>query len=138
MNSPHGESSVILIDSTIFITLKGAFNEFGVHVWVDKLKTIVNQLKGEPFSILTNYLEADGATPEAFRLANEYNLWLCDQNLVAKAIVTSSILAEIDFAQIDEGNRKHQNYQYFQTVDSATKWLNTQKSCIDKSNDITV
>lgn len=127
MDLTHGDSSIELIDSTIFITLKGAFNEYGVQVWFEKLKTIVNQLHGKPFTILINYLEADGATPEAFQVANKYNSWLCEQNLTAKAIVTSPILAAIDLAQINEKNRKQQNYKYFITVPSALEWLKTQK-----------
>lgn len=127
---PHGESSVTFIDGTIFVTLKGAFNEYGIQIWVNKLKGIVNQLKGKPFAMLINYAEAEGATPEAFTVANEYNLWLCDQKLTAKAIVTSSILAAIDRAQIDEKNRLNQNFQYFTTISDALNWLKIQNKML--------
>lgn len=127
MDLCHGDNSIELIDNTIFITLKGSFNEYGTLIWIEKLKTIVNHLKGKPFYILINHIEAEGATPEAFQVANEYNSWLCEQNLTAKAIVTSSVLAEIDLAQIDKKNRKHQNYKYFTTVSCALEWLKTQK-----------
>jgi hypothetical protein len=123
----HGNSSIELIDSTVFITLKGAFNEFGVQIWFEKLKLIVKQLNGKPFSILINYLEADGATPEAFQVANKYNSWLCEQNLTAKAIVASTLLAAIDLSQISEQNRVNQKYKYFTTVPSAIEWLENQK-----------
>ncbi len=123
MDLAHGESSVELKDDTIFITLKGSFNEYGMLVWFKALKAIVKQLNGKPFTILINHLEADGATPEAFHVANEYNSWLCEQNLIAKAIVTSTILAAIDLAQVDEKNREHQNYKYFQNISSALEWL---------------
>lgn len=82
-----------------------------MQVWIEKLKVIVNDLKSKPFSILINSIEVEGATPEAFQVANEYNLWLCEQKLMAKAIVTSAVQAEIDSAQIDGKNRNHQNYK---------------------------
>jgi hypothetical protein len=130
MNLPHGNSLVELIDDTIFITLKGSFNEYGVKVWFKELKAIVKQLNGKPFTMLINHLEADGATPEAFEVANEYNSWLCKQNLTAKAIVTSEILASIDFAQIDKANRKSQNFEYFTTVSDALTWLEIQNKTL--------
>ncbi len=128
MDLAHGISSVELKDGRIYITLKCSFNEYGMQDWFKKLKAIVKQLKGKSFSILINHLEADGATPEAFQVANEYNLWLCEQNLTAKAIVTSTVLEEIDLSQIDKENRKRQNYKYFNTNTSALKWLELQAS----------
>ena len=126
MNISHGNSTVDLIDGVIYITLKGAFNKQGTEVWINKLKNIVEGLEGKPFSLLLNHLETEGATPEAFKVANEYNKWLDEQNLVAKAIVSSSILAAIDLSHIEEKNRESQNFKYFKILPEAIKWLETQ------------
>ena len=118
----HGHFIIEVEDNHIYTELYESFNDVGVQRWIDGMKLAIEQMAGKPFTILVNEKAATGATPEALALANEYNEWLNQQALIAKAVVYS----EEVFKQIDISNlpaRKQQNIQFFDDTQAADSWL---------------
>lgn len=118
----HGRFFIEVNGNHIYTELHESFNDVGVQHWIDDMKQAIKQMAGKPFTILVNETAATGATPEALELANEYNEWLNQQALIAKAVVYS----EEVFKQIDISNlpaRKQQNIQFFDDTQMADNWL---------------
>ncbi len=126
MSVIHGENRVTLEGDTIFITLKGSFNEYGMQLWFESVRSIVNDLNSKPFYILMNFLEIDGGTPEAYKVSDQFNIWLNGQNMIAKACVAPPVLIAIDELQINKTLRKNQNFKYFNILGDALLWLKSQ------------
>lgn len=125
MTLKHGESTIILKGNIIHITLEGAFNEYGAKEVSATTREIINTLNQKEFLILANLLNLNGATPEAFSISNEFNAWLNNQNMVAKAIVIQSdTVKEIDKHWVP--SKAIQNIEYFDNEDDALIWLKKQ------------
>lgn len=122
MIDSHGQYKINVEGCHIHTQLFDAFNEVGVSQWINAMKDAIAGLSGQPFTILVNEKAATGATPGALKLANEYNEWLNDQTLVAKAVVYSNAI----YKAIDELHlpaRKRQNIKFFDDVSLAQNWL---------------
>ena len=121
----HGENTVIVKENIIHVTLKGAFNEYGAKDVSNKTKEIIRAFNQKRFTILINLLSLDGATPDAFNTSNEFNEWLNNQNMVAKAIViTSQTIKAVDQQWVP--SKAVQNIEYFDNEDDALRWLEKQ------------
>lgn len=121
----HGIYSVELKDNIIWVTLEGAFNDLGVLGWTNAIKDIVNTLNGKPFCILMDMKKALGGTPEAFAVSNDYNAWLSQQNMLAKALIyPSQVFEEMDNSLVPA--KKNQNISVFDNIDDAALWLQQQ------------
>ncbi|MCW8833329.1 MAG: hypothetical protein OQK09_02195 [Colwellia sp.] len=125
MNEEHGENTIHVKDNIIYVTLAGAFNEHGAENVSKKATQIISTFNHKKFMILINLLKLDGATPEAYKISNEFNGWLNSQNMVAKAIViTSQSIKAIDQQWVP--SKAGQNIEYFDNEDDALKWLHKQ------------
>ena len=120
----HGDVSFTVEKNIIIAKFKGAFNEFGAKKYTDGIKQIVDNFNGERFSILINNLDIIGGTPEAYEELEEYNKWLNNQNLIAKAMVISSVAA-LEIIDHFSPSRKVQLKQTFQNEKEALDWLKT-------------
>ncbi|WP_019029944.1 hypothetical protein [Colwellia piezophila] len=80
----HGEVALEVIGSIIIVRNFDAFNEYGTQQYTNGVRAIVNDLKGQSFSILVNNLDFLGGTPEAYQELENYNLWLNQQKLIGK------------------------------------------------------
>ena len=97
MDFSHGTYSIEIKDNLIITTLTDSFDLAGLTRWVNAVKQAIESFNKHPFMMLVNELNATEATPDALAAANEYNQWLSEQYLVAKAVVyASDIYREID------------------------------------------
>jgi hypothetical protein len=122
MDIEHGEVTFTLDENIIIVKLEGAFNEFGAKKYTAGVKQIINTFQGRPFSILINNLEVLGGTPEAYEELEKYNKWLNTQNLIAKAMVISSITT-LNIINLLSPSRQSQNSKNFDNEEEALNWL---------------
>jgi hypothetical protein len=124
MNLDHGKVSIELEGNIIIVHLLGEFNEFGAKNYTDSVKDVVAGLNGAAFSILVNLLDLIGGTPEAFKEVDDLNVWLTQQNLIAKARVSNSA-ATVSMVQTLANSSSNQTVGDFVTHQEALKWLKT-------------
>lgn len=125
MQAQHGEFEIDIDNNVIKVTVQGAFNDVGAKALVTQLKSLLISLDKQPFAILANLLAFDGGTPEVFIMSDEFNAWLNDKNMVAKALVfTSPALIAIEQALVK--SKTTQNIRYFEDENTALAWLNNQ------------
>lgn len=125
MDLAHGNFTINYKNEIIYVVLEGAFNEFAVADWTNDIKSIIKSLKGKRFSILMDMSMAHGGTPESFAVSNQYNAWLNNQNMVAKALIYgSSVLEDIDSTFVS--SKKSQNTKIFENTETAENWLQWQ------------
>ena len=125
MDLANGKFQITINEHVISTILFESFNPEGISLWITAMKEAINSFQGKPFSLLVNELEATGATPDALALANSYNHWLNEQNLIAKAVIYSAnIYKEIDKKALP--SRKHQNIAFFNDPEQAAAWLEAQ------------
>jgi hypothetical protein len=124
MEIEHGEVTITVDKNIIIVKLEGAFNEFGAKKYTVGVKQIIDTFQGKPFSILINNLEVLGGTPEAYEELEKYNQWLNTQNLVAKAMVISSITT-LDIINLLSPSRQSQQSKNFDNEEDAMQWLAT-------------
>jgi len=92
--------------------------------WTTATKKIITDFKGEKFCILMDLSKTLGSTPDGFKQADQYNSWLNDQNLVAKALIFPSLATEYIEQTMVKSKRK-QNIKSFDNVVDAENWLKT-------------
>ncbi|QIR13699.1 hypothetical protein [Shewanella aestuarii] len=118
----HGEHSVSMQEDIIYTKVIGAFNEFGIKNYTDTVMTLVKQREGKPFAVLVDNTKLEGATPEAFQLLESYNLWMNQQNMIAKALVFNvAILATITQSQTP--SLCAENVKICKSIEEAQTWL---------------
>ena len=123
MDIAHGEVVIEVKDNIIIVRTAGAFNEYGARRYTDGVRSVVDKLKGQRFSILINNLHFQGATPEAYEELEKYNAWLNQQKkFIAKAmVITSSINLEV--INLRSPSRASQQSQSFDNEEEAMSWL---------------
>ncbi|MCT7940614.1 hypothetical protein [Shewanella holmiensis] len=122
MSVEHGEFQICLDGCIIKSKLIGSFNEFGAKCYTDAVIEIVKKFDGKPFAILVNNLELFGGTPEAYQVLEQYNIWVNQQHMLAKAFVfNASILATI--MKNMPPSMQADNIQMFKTLEDAESWL---------------
>jgi len=125
MNLEHGISTISLCDNVISVKIDGSFNLEGIISYHKKLTSIIESLQLIKFKMLIDFLDAEGATPDALEENNKFNIWLEDKNLVAKAVVIdSAALLNVFISRVPA--QKSQNIQSFDNKASGYKWLKLQ------------
>ena len=122
MNIEHGEVTIEVIDNIILVRSVGAFNEYGAQKYTNGIRDAVDNLQDKSFSILTNNLEFHGATPEAYQELENYNVWLNQQKLIAKAMVITSNTT-LDVINKLSPSRASQQTRSFDNEEDAMHWL---------------
>lgn len=121
----HGQFDVACHDQIIFVKLSGSFNCSAIKAYAQAVKGKVASFGGRPFAMLINDVQVEGGTPEAYDALNEYNAWLNEQAIVAKAFILSSLaLKDIIITRTPELQR--QNIAFFEHIEEATAWLKEQ------------
>jgi len=121
----HGTFEITIDGSLIICKIIGAFNAEGAKRYVEAVKKQITARQSKPFKMLIDHLHFEGATPEAYEIANAYNEWLSTTNIVAKAVVShSEVINQIEL--IYTPSKTTQNIQYFQTYEPAMSWLESQ------------
>ena len=121
----HGDYSISLDGNMIIVRVSGGFNEYGVRKLKNEIESIVKHLKDGRFSLLFNYLEVEGGTPEAFLELNKASLWLNAQNLIAFATVSKSRY-HMDLLKQKVPDRKSNAITNFDNEVDAVNWLKKQ------------
>ena len=122
MNIEHGEVTIEVMGNIIAVRTVGAFNEYGAQLYTNGVRAIVKNLQGQSFSILINNLEFQGATPEAYKELENYNAWLNQQKLIAKAMVITSNIT-LDVINKLSPSRASQQTKSFDNEKDAMSWL---------------
>ncbi|WP_368206643.1 hypothetical protein [Aeromonas sp. s5] len=124
-NQVHGQHTAIISGQIIKSKLIGAFNTEGCSHWVSSVKALIERLEGKPFCLLIDTRDYKGGTDEALAIANDFNGWLNNQRLVAKAhVITSQVLHNIAMQRVPQ--LKHQHVQTFKNTEDAMTWLTEQ------------
>ena len=122
MNIELGTAEISVTGERINVVLEGSFNREGVLKYQQRYRKIVQGFGDSPFKVFLNCLKIDGATPEAFEEIDNFNAWLNERNIRAKAMVISSAaLTEIAEKRLPQQNK--QNIRIFSTTDAALTWL---------------
>jgi hypothetical protein len=125
MNTAHGESVISVTGNVITVKVKGVFNKEGVCELNDELRLIISSYNVDGFKMLFNYLEVEGATPDAYDQIDNFNVWLNNQNMIAKAVVIISP-AVLNILNSRAPARKSKNMNSFSSTIKAIQWLDTQ------------
>ena len=100
----------------------GAFNEYGAQNYTNAIKSAVDSLQGNSFSILVNNLAFLGGTPEAYQELENYNAWLNQQNFSAKAMVINCNTT-LDVIHMLSPSMASQKTKNFDNEEEAMAWL---------------
>lgn len=121
----HGNYTVTVNQSIIHLTISGAFNETGCLRFIEAMKSTITSFGSAEFAILFDITELEGGTPEAYQVLNEYNTWLNQQAMIAKAMVIHSRV-QISIVNTLSPARKQQNIHSFFDRADAEVWLHQQ------------
>ena len=112
-------------DNIIFAEFCGSFDNHALQRYSKQIKKLVSTFNGSPFAMLIDDLKLEGGTPEAYKVLNEYNQWLNQQAIVAKAfIINNNVNKQIILKRSPA--LLEQNIAFFTDKNSAKDWLNTQ------------
>lgn len=120
----HGELKMQLDKNIILVTLIGPFNDLGVTTWTENVRTQIETFGDNPFFILMNNTNYAGFTHHGSEISNQFNYWLTNQTMIAKAIVQPSLFArKMNLKHIPA--LKDQYIEYFDNKNDALSWLKT-------------
>jgi len=132
----HGELFIEIDNNILLITLIGPFNDMGVKNWTEKVKSKIEEFGENNFFIIMNNTNYIGFTAEASEVSNNFNLWLNEQAMIAKAIVQPSSLArQMNLKNIPSLTKQH--IEYFDNKNDALLWIKAfpeYKSDSNKNN----
>ncbi|GHG04708.1 hypothetical protein [Thalassotalea marina] len=121
----HGQFEVSCQGQIIFVKLQGSFNCAAIKAYAQAVKDEIMSFEGKSFAMLVNDIQVEGGTPEAYDALNDYNAWLNEQAIIAKAFILSSIaLKDIIINRTPELQR--QNIAFFEHSKEAIAWLEEQ------------
>ena len=129
MPRQHGNSIITVEGEIIIIKVIGCFNIEGITESIQHLKSTIKSFYQRQFKLLLNYLEAEGGTPEVFEIINQFNIWLNTQNIVAKAIVTDSLINLAILKKRAPASQTN-NSKVFKNQSNAFNWLQSQHLAI--------
>ncbi len=119
----HGECDVTSIDSIIVVTLKGSFNDIAVEACIGKIKSEIEIQKLDRFSMLIDYSESIGGTPDAYAISNQFNSWLNSEDKLNKKALVTKIEILVDISLKQQSELRKQDVKIFSNTDDALKWL---------------
>ncbi len=118
----HGKSCISVNDDIITIKAIGAFNKEGIVKTIEELKSVIKEFNLKEFKLLFDYIEIEGGTPDVFEKINDCNIWLNNQNMVAKALVIKSSM-NLAILESRTPARKSQKSATFDNKVAAINWL---------------
>ncbi len=122
----HGTTSISTDGDIITMKPVGAFNREGTVKAIENLTVVIEGFSHHKFKLLFDYTEVEGGTPDVFEKIDEFNLWLNNQNMIAKALIINSS-AMLEILESKSPARKFQNTKNFDNEASALNWLEVQK-----------
>ncbi|MFT6207340.1 MAG: hypothetical protein ACJA0T_001247 [Colwellia sp.] len=132
MDFRNGSHSIKIIDNIVYINIDEDFNEHDIKAITTELKLLIERFQQKEFLLLIDIKNCEGGTPEGYEESRKFNIWLDEQNLTAKAIVSSSsIFIQINESRVRDTNK--QRIQYFENQKDAVNWL---QSFLEKSSKV--
>lgn len=122
MSLRHGDTHFSIKGKIIIATLTGAYNKNGAIQYTEGIKSIVKSFKGERYAILVDNTDMEGGTPEAYQVLEEYNQWLNNTNLVAKAIVSNTTITTDIIKSLSPSINLQKN-MHFEDKETAMTWV---------------
>jgi len=122
----HGTTSISIDGDIISMKSVGAFNREGTVRAIEKLTLAIENFSQKRFKMLFDYTKVEGGTPDVFEKIDEFNLWLNNQNMAAKALIINSS-AMLEILESKSPARKFQNTKNFDNEASALSWLKLQR-----------
>jgi len=122
----HGTTSISIDGNIISMKSVGAFNREGTVRAIEKLTLAIENFSQKRFKMLFDYTKVEGGTPDVFEKIDEFNLWLNNQNMAAKALIINSS-AMLEILESKSPARKFQNTKNFDNEASALSWLKLQR-----------
>ncbi|MFA3792281.1 hypothetical protein AB6T38_14295 [Aliiglaciecola sp. SL4] len=122
MKTPYGSYNLTIDGNIAHMRFVGMFNAATTKLLLKEVKIQIEQFGDKPFLILGDLLELEGATPEAYSIINDLNVWINKRNMIAKALlIENKIIAQIARHRIE--SLKFQNIRYFTNNDEALAWF---------------
>ena len=122
MSLRHGDTHFSIKGKIIIATLSGAYNKNGAIQYTEGIKSIVKSFNGERYAILVDNTDMEGGTPEAYQVLEEYNQWLNNTNLVAKAIVSNTTVTTDIIKSLSPSINLQKN-MHFEDKETAMTWV---------------
>ncbi|QBF83600.1 hypothetical protein EXU30_13515 [Shewanella maritima] len=118
----HGEFTIQVTGNLICTKMTGSYNEAGATAYTQAVMEQVKRLNGKPFGIVADNRGVLGGTPEAYAVLDEYNVWMEDNNMHAKAVVfNAKIMATI--LKNQSPSMQAENIQMFTDLNQANRWI---------------
>lgn len=122
MSTSFSNYSIEVKENIIYLLIEGSLDIETSQRWIDEMKLVIKGFEGREFKILVDTLKMDGATPEAYDVIDDYNKWLSNQNIIAKAmIMPQKFLKEIYEARVP--SRLGHEVKCFLDREVGEKWL---------------
>ena len=109
-------------EQTIVARLVGSFGESLANSFTSELKQKITELSPSPFYLIINIIDFTGATPEAYQIQENFNQWLRNTSLVAKAnVIDSQLISNIVGNQMP--SRETELFRIFDSESQAFDWF---------------
>ncbi len=118
----HGNFFVRIEKNIIITRIEGLFNEFAVKSYNKMEKEAISTFNGEKFCMLVEAMDFEGATPEAYKINNDFNEKYINKDLTAKAVI-SNHMVHLQISLKQQPAFKKQNIKYFDNTEDGFKWL---------------
>lgn len=123
----HGVYHLDVIGNVIVCEFSDAFNVEGASEFLRDFRMIVDQMNGEAFAVVSNGVDCDGGTPEAYDLVNQYNEWLATTNCYAKALVFRDTLSRNIYRdRVPAIEQQREFLQEFFSYEEAIEWVKSK------------
>jgi hypothetical protein len=109
-------------EQTIVARLIGSFGESLANSFTSELKHKITEISPSPFYLIINIIDFTGATPEAYQIQENFNQWLRNTSLVAKAnVIDSQLISNIVGNQMP--SRETELFRIFDSESQAFDWF---------------
>lgn len=120
----HGDYDINIKGRVIYVKGSGIFNLECSQAYLSDMQEAVASLAGQPFAILVDFGDSEGATPDAYQYAETFGQWLSNQPLLANAYVTKSRLLQETMKKLLPSIAQR-NVQFFTCVELAQEWVDS-------------
>ena len=119
----HGSFNVFIEENVIVAQLFDAFNYEAAEAYVESFDGAIFSLNGQKYFVVLDLRLVEGATPEAWELAEKHNKALAlDDNLLAKAILSNAMLVR-HMGEVANKSISSNKVSSFRQMSEAKAWL---------------
>lgn len=119
----HGNYNITVEGNIIKCYLSGSFNIECAEEFYTGLINEIKAIRNKPFFIYINVIEFIGATPEAYKKANDFNQWINENHPPKTRIYIINKDSKLSIALREEKDLAKQNIKIFKNDDDAKAWI---------------